>query len=316
MSNGRGLLLVLFACLLGLPIARASEEILSFDSTIEVLADSSMQVTETLRVRAEGEQIRRGIYRDFPTDYRDRLNNQIRVGFEVLGVTRDGEREPYFTEKYANGVRVYIGRADRQLPPGEYEYALTYRTNRQLGYFADHDELYWNVTGNGWGFPIQSASASITLPAGVPQSAIAIEGYTGPFGATGQDYTARVVGDSLASIRTTRPLMPSEGLTVVVSWPKGVVPQPTATQRAGWLLDDNLGLIIALGGLATMAAYLYFAWSRYGRDPPAGPPFPHYAAAAETLAGGLSLHPGNVARPPGLFRRGAQSCGQGLSHHS
>ena len=269
----------LAAALIGLLLsaaALAQEQILRFDSAIRVLPDSSMQVTETLRVRAEGKQIRRGIFRDFPTDYRDRVGNRIRVGFDVLAVTRDGVPEPFFTERYANGVRVYIGREDRQLPPGEYEYAISYQTNRQLGYFADHDELYWNVTGNGWAFPILRASASISLPGRVPRSSMAIEGYTGPAGSAGRDFSAQLDADSRAFIRSTRALQPGEGLTVVVSWPKGVVAEPSAMQRAAWLLGDNRGLAIAFGGLGLLAAYLFLAWSRFGRDPPAGPVFPHY----------------------------------------
>ena len=118
-SGLRSLLPALAACLLALPTAHAREQILSFHSDIEVLADSSMQVTETIRVVAEGDQIRRGIYRDFPTDYRDRLNNRIQLGFEVDKVTRDRQNERFHTEKYANGVRVYVGSADKFLPPGE-----------------------------------------------------------------------------------------------------------------------------------------------------------------------------------------------------
>jgi len=263
----------------------AAEHIIRFHSDIEVASDSSMVVTETIRVRAEGEQIRRGIYREFPTDYRDSLNNRIQVGFEVLGVKRDGVSEPFFTEKYSNGVRVYIGNENKFLEPGEYEYAITYRTTRQLGYFDDHDELYWNVTGNGWGFAIQEASATIKLPAGVIHSTMAIEGYTGSFGSNAQNYTARVGADGEAFIATTRPLQPREGLTVVVSWPKGVVVEPTAADRVGFVLDDNRGLLIVLGGLLLMTVYLFYAWSRYGRDPEGGPVFPHYDPPAKLSPG-------------------------------
>ncbi len=266
---------LVFAC--ALQTAFAQEKILNFHSDIQVLADSSMTVTETIRIRAEGDKIRRGIYRDFPTDYRDRWNNKIRVDFIVEGVSRDGSNEPFFTEKYANGTRLYIGRDDKFLKPGEYEYAIAYRTSRQLGYFDDHDELYWNVTGNGWDFAINSASATIKLPAGVPAKAMSIEGYTGPFGAKRQDYRASVTDDSEAKISATGSLPPGHGLTVVLSWPKGVVSEPTKTERTTQLLKDNRGLLVTLTGLVLMAVYLYFVWNRYGRDPGPGPKFPHYA---------------------------------------
>ena len=83
-----------------------------FDSEIAVGADASMHVTETIRVRAEGDRIRHGIYRDFPTDYRDRLGNRVHVDFEPEDVTRDGAAEPFHSERRANGVRVYFGSKD------------------------------------------------------------------------------------------------------------------------------------------------------------------------------------------------------------
>ncbi|MEX2353176.1 MAG: DUF2207 domain-containing protein, partial [Gammaproteobacteria bacterium] len=158
---------------------QADERILSFHSDITVNQDGSMEVEETIRVRAEQDQIRRGIYRDFPTSYHDTYGNSYRVDFQVSGVLRDGASEYYFTRPQANGVRVYIGRENVLLSPGEYTYTLSYRTNRQLGFFDDHDELYWNVTGNGWEFPIDRASARIFLPEGIPSSQVTATAYTG-----------------------------------------------------------------------------------------------------------------------------------------
>ena len=90
-------------------------------ATSPSIADSSLDVVETIRVRAEGIQINHGIYRDFPTRYQ-REGRTIRVGFEVQGVTRNGQNEPYATERIDNGVRVRIGDADIIVPPGEHTY--------------------------------------------------------------------------------------------------------------------------------------------------------------------------------------------------
>ena len=116
-----------------------------------------MLVTETIKVHAEGNKIKRGIYRDFPTDYEDKYGNNIRILFEVKEVLRNGLREPYHTERQSNGIRVYFGSSSYFLSPGDYTYAITYKTNRQIGYFDEHDELYWNVTGNGWDFDIEKS---------------------------------------------------------------------------------------------------------------------------------------------------------------
>ncbi|MBW2473634.1 MAG: DUF2207 domain-containing protein, partial [Deltaproteobacteria bacterium] len=266
-------ILVLSLLLAFIPLVLAEERILDYRSDIEVFTDGSMQVTETIRVRAEKKEIKRGIYRDFSTDYRDRFGNRYRVGFEVVEVRRDGRAEDWHTQSIANGVRVYVGNKNVYLESGDYDYTLTYRTNRQLGFFEDHDELYWNVTGNGWAFPVDVASAVVTLPEAVPPETIGIVGYTGPYDARARNAEA-AVHEGRAWIETTRPLRPGEGLTLVATWPKGHVTAPTRGQRLGWLLADNRGLLIALAGMALILAYLSLSWSRYGRDPPPGVIFP------------------------------------------
>ena len=149
--------LLALACLLTTGVACASEDILSYHSDILVRADGSMLVTETIQVRSEGNRIRRGIYRDFPTRYRDRWGNRVTVGFRPLSVRRNGSGEPWHSEDRSNGVRVYFGSASRLLEPGVHEYEFLFETDRQLGFFEDHDELYFNAVGTGWVFPIDQA---------------------------------------------------------------------------------------------------------------------------------------------------------------
>jgi len=270
-----------FLCSCLLPLAAgAQERILSFHSDIAIQSDGSMAVTETIRVRAEGNQIQRGIYRDFPTDYRDRLGNRYRVGFSMLAAERDGSPEPFRVERIGNGVRVYLGRADYFLPIGEYEYRLRYRTDRQLGFFADHDELYWNATGNGWDFEIAQASASVELPPGLGDGELGIEAYVGRTGSTEQSYEAEITSDRTATVQSLRPLAPREGLTLVATWPKGLIAAPTASEQAAYVLHDNRALLAALVGFAIIFVYLFSVWSVAGRDPRPGVIFPHYEPPA------------------------------------
>ncbi|OQX42446.1 MAG: hypothetical protein B0D89_01235, partial [Candidatus Sedimenticola endophacoides] len=281
----RGVLAALLLLLAGwLPPSApllADERILAYRSDIEVLDDGAMRVEETIRVRAEGAQILRGIFRDFPTDYRDPLGNRYRVGFELLEVARDGHPEPHHTRRLDNGIRIYAGEEQRRLERGEYTYTIRYLTDRQLGFFTDHDELYWNVTGNGWGFPIEQAEARVTLPRGIPINRIRVEGYTGLRGARGEDYRAWVDSEGRARFETTRPLGPGEGLTLVATWPKGYVREPGRGERLGWLLDDNRDGAITLAGLLLLLVYYTFAWRRAGRDPAAGVIIPRYQPPAD-----------------------------------
>ena len=248
----------------------ADERILSFTSDIEIHQDGSMSVTENIRVNSEGRKIKRGIYRDFPTRYRTRSGDDYVVDFELNNVSRDGRNEPYHTESLRNGVRIYIGDKNVFLKPGEYSYQISYRTDRQLGFFRDHDELYWTVTGNDWTFPIDNVMARITLPTGVPIHRTSTEGYTGLFGEYGKDFRASTNTSDQIEFIATRALDPREGLTVVVTWPKGHVREPSMPDRVTYFLRDNRYALVAIVGLLILLVYYFIAWRRVGRDPEAG----------------------------------------------
>ena len=284
-----GLWLVLLWAGLSLAVAGSAdgERILSYHSDIVIDADGSVQVTETLTVRSLQQQIRRGIYRDFPTRYRDRGNNRVVVDFEVIEVLRDGQPEPWFTESRSNGVRLNTG-DDNFLPgPGEYTYTIRYRTNRQLGLFDDFDEFYWNVTGLGWVFPIDRASATVTLPGPVEESDLRLDHYTGPAGS--RDSHAHAVWTAPGRVRfaTSQGLGPREGLTIAVGFPKGLVEAPTPGQRIAWFLNDNRGVLILVLGAIPLVIFFLRSWQSKGRGPQAGIIIARYEPPASYSPAGL-----------------------------
>ena len=187
-------LTVVLLCAAG-AYAHADERILGFVSDVAVERNGDLAVTETITVRVEGQRIRRGILRDFPTVYSRPDGSRIEVGFTVKSVTRDGTPEDFSTEKVANGVEVRIGNAKRMLDTGNHVYVIQYRTTRQIGFFKDFDELYWNATGNGWTFPIDVAEARIALPQAVPFGKTGL--FTGPQG--GKTRTRRSSSSSRAA---------------------------------------------------------------------------------------------------------------------
>ena len=283
------LLAAALACVAVLSPVAAQERILGYDSHLTVNADGSLDVVETIRVRAQGHQIRRGIYRDFPTRYLDRSGNRRVVDFELRGVERDGRPEPHFTESRPNGVRINTGNDEFLSVPADITYTLRYRTTRQLGFFAAHDEIYWNVTGLGWDFPIEQAQARVQLPAAVPRAQMRLDAYTGHDGEKGTAFEAVAPSDGIATFRTTSPLGPKQGLTIVVGFPKGLVAEPTRTQRWTWFLRDNGGVLVALSGLLALVAFYGWRWHLHGRDPHAGPIFPRYAAPEGFTPGELRM---------------------------
>ncbi|HYX68538.1 MAG TPA: DUF2207 domain-containing protein [Terriglobales bacterium] len=257
------------------PAHQEREEILRFHSDITVQGDGTLLVEETIRVHSLGEQIHHGIYREFPTDYRDKYGNRYQVRFQLLGAERDGQEENSRVEQESNGVRIYLGNKDVELDPGDYTYLLKYRVNREL-FFADHDELYWNVNGTGWDFPIREISATVHLPAGVPHDQITRTAYTGVQGSRQGDFTSGWDAQGNPTFESTRPLGEHENLSIVVGWPKGFVAAPTSQQKMQWFLEDNRSTLVGGAGLLLVFFYYFLAWLAVGRDPRPGTIMPLY----------------------------------------
>jgi len=255
--------------------ASRSERILDFESAISVHRDGSMTVSEDITVICNRKQIKRGIFRDFPTRYKDGRGNTVQVTFEVRKVLRNGRPEPYHIKDVSNGKRVYVGRKDVLLKPGTYTYRIIYRTSRQLGFFKDFDELYWNVTGNGWRFPIDHVKAVVSLPPGT--EILKKTADTGVQGSKGRDYTVKEMEPGVVDFATTRTLRPEEGFTIAVSWPKGIITEPTARDRIGYLWKDNKGAGMGIIGLIILLAFYLTAWFRVGKDPEKGTLIPLFS---------------------------------------
>jgi len=196
--------------------AWSDERILSFHSDVRVFTDGMIEVTETIQVRSEGKQIRRGIYRDFPVEYRDRLGNNYEISVEPLGVQRNEMPESFHTVRNRRDVRTYFGSSDRLIEPGIHTYTYRYRANRLLGFFQEHDALYWNVTGNRWAFPIDKTSATVKLEFDAPRDQVMVEAYTGRLGSKDQDYGRYLDEAGAVQFVVNSPLPTAHGLTIVV----------------------------------------------------------------------------------------------------
>jgi uncharacterized membrane protein len=263
------------------------ERIISFNSDITINEDASMLVIETIKVFAGGDKIKRGIYRDFPTKYEDEYGNNVNIKFDVIEVLRDGNSESYHTEGLSNGIRVYFGSSDYYLPQGEYTYIIKYKTDHQIGYFDDFDELYWNVTGNGWDFLIEKVTATVNLPGSVSSDDLKLYGYTGYSGDKGSDYIYEIITFDQVKFSLTSVLNPKEGLTIVVQWPKGLVYEPSQSERIGFFIQDNLQTVLGLIGVILLIFYYIIIWWRVGKDPAKGLIIPLYEPPSDLSPGAV-----------------------------
>lgn len=265
------------AALLSLLIAPAfaEERITDFSSDVTVAQTGALTVTETISVISEGDEIRHGIFRVFPTTYHTPSGRTIHVGFDVLSATRDGHPEPYSVDSVDDGERVKIGDKDVLIEQGAHTYTLTYATNRQIGFFSDHDELDWNVTGNFWTFPIDHAEATIRLPFGANIKQWTF--YTGAAGSRDSNARADKLFDREIKFATTAPLGRNEGLTVDIGFSKGAVIPPSAAELRDQFIRDNAAAVVAGAGVVILLIYFFIAWYTHGRDPKRGVVIPLFA---------------------------------------
>ncbi len=233
--------------LISISVTHAQERITLFTSDITVQSDNIITVHEQIEVISEQQTIIHGIVREFPTKYREQ-GLHYNVDFKVLSVTHNDTNSPFDIQMVGNGTKVYIRDKQVKIAPGKHSYSITYQTNRQIGFFENYDELYWNVTGNGWRLPIEKVIARVHLPAGITQQKIYAQAYTGYQGKQQTNYSYTIQGDQVLFV-TTRAFKAYEGLTIAVGFPKGFVQEPSDIQRMWWLFRDNPLLILFLLGL-------------------------------------------------------------------
>ncbi len=248
----------------------AREEIRAFASDVDLRIDGSVNVVETIDVRAEGDRIRRGIYRDIPVTMVGSAGNKICINLDVLSVLRKGKPEPYRLERMGDFLRIWIGDAEQLLQIGEHRYTITYTVARMARPTADGngDELYWNATGNYWDFPILSSVARVRLP----ESAVIgdMAAYTGVAGSTERAVSVTRTADNVAVFRTQRALEAGEGMSFAVAFQKGVVSYPEGADALVQALSDLRDTILPTLGVLALLLYYVGAWLRVGRDPPRG----------------------------------------------
>ena len=255
-------ILAFFSLLAFAASASARElKIEKFSAEIVVEPDSSLNVTETIQANFIGAW--HGLYRTIPVEYvtPQGFNYSLFVRFE--GAT-DAAGQSLKVESSRQGHylkwKIYINDAT----DAERTIQLHYHVRNGLKFFEDHDELYWNVTGDEWDVPVGDASARILLPPGV--TGVRTNEFTGSYGSRAQNASLAASG-STVEVSMLRPLAFHEGLTVVVGWDKGFVQEPSAGDLVGQFLASNWPLFFPI----LVFVFMLWLWYTRGRDPRVGP---------------------------------------------
>lgn len=278
-----------------------SDRITCFNSTVRIGTNGKLLVQEEISIHngngesnsvyandgsseenAVNNEIKRGIVRAFPLYYINKYKLFQNTTFKLKAVLRDGKPEKYHTENHENGILVYTGSKEVFLDNGAYTYNITYETDHQLKSLKDFDELYWNVTGNGWSFKIDSASCTVILPKGALP--LSNKCYTGPQGAFYEDchFTKTTDGDSTVMVfKTTTSLKPYHGFTIATSWPKGFVQHRLSPwETIKYYVWNNKAVFFLPIAALFSAVFCFIFWFRYGRDPEKGTVYPLFEPPA------------------------------------
>jgi uncharacterized membrane protein len=238
-----------------------------FSAEVFVQPDSTLDVTETIEANFIG--VWHGLYRTIPVEYvtPQGFNYSLFVKFE--GAT-DAAGQPLKVESSREGHylkwKIYVDDATDV----ERTIHLHYQVRNGLKFFEDHDELYWNVTGDEWDVPVGNASAQILLPAGV--TGVRTNEFTGSYGSRAQNANV-TASENTVEVSMLRPLSFHEGLTIVVGWDKGFVKEPGTSDLISQFLTSNWPIFLPI----PVFLFMFWLWYTRGRDPRVGPVAVQYA---------------------------------------
>jgi hypothetical protein len=278
-------------CLSAIASAK-SWRVADFHDTIAIGGDGSALVSERITLVFVGEW--HGIHRTIPIDYPGPRGTNYTLFFDLQNVTDGNGNKLKYESSTSRGFRdfkIYIPDAVDTTKTVQIDYLVRNGTR----YFEDHDEFYWNVTGNDWPVPIDHVSAAVQFPATAAGS-LRAQAFTGVYGSTEGEATSTVKG-AAAEFETTNPLPMRGGMTIDIYIPKGILSEPSAFSRFIWFLGSNPIVFLPLWTLAVM----FTLWWYKGRDPDPGasvapmyePPPQMSPAEAGTLVDD-TIHPRDI----------------------
>jgi hypothetical protein len=242
-----GVITALFLGAVLIPTEVRAEFIRFFDSDILLSPNGALTVTETIEYVFT--EPRHGIYREIPLMHPEPASGPFYervIEVALDSVLLQGAAVPYELESSNDTFKVRIGDPDTTID-GVQVYTLVYRVAGGLSYPPQAGtELYFNVTGNGWNVPIQTARATVRgETAGLMRSERAC--YRGATGATASCLMS--VDDAGVVRFETSDLAPGEGMTIAQALDPVAIPRDVRERLAiEWLFPLIVLLSLLVGG--------------------------------------------------------------------
>jgi uncharacterized membrane protein YgcG len=272
------LFVALASTAMAIPALASAKEIRiqNFASHITVGRDGTIDVTEKIDVQFVGGPWH-GLYRSIPIEYVTPQGLNYSLFLDVKSITdAAGHKLKYESRRvrHYRKLKIYVPNPD----DSEQTITIEYTISDAIKFFEDHDELYWNVTGDEWDVPIHAAQGTIQLPDGAQN--VRATAFTGTYGSRGRDASIEIDGNRVA-VETTAPLPYHAGMTVAIALDKGLIAEPSSTALLFRFLRSNWPLFIPLIVLAIM----FNLWWTRGRDPRLRPISAQYEPPAQLTPG-------------------------------
>lgn len=210
-----------------------------YNVVININADSTLSVTETFDYDY-GDQTKPGLTRYIPLNYQDLSGTNLSI--DVAGVTVvDENGNPYvFSQSRAESddkkksyLKIDIGDANQPVS-GSKTYVIHYAVSGAIKYLADHDELFWNITGDKWPVYVEYPEVKINLPQDVDGNQVSKECFIGQHAAT-VECIDRIGSSKDPKVDYSyKGVVTGEGMTVIYGFPKGIVQKKTTPQPNFW----------------------------------------------------------------------------------
>jgi len=256
----------------------SAQEITHFNSDITINTDASINITETLDFTTPVD--RHGIFRYIPYRYNiesqnDPFTNVINNFFypltdlgskftaeisEITVTGPQGDPLEFQQSRESGNVVLKIGDPNTTFT-GDKTYIISYRVENALRRFDTHDELFWDITGEGWQIPIRSTQATINSP---HARIVKISCYSGAVGTDDGLCHESLLEPNQAIFTYDQTISYDHNLTIAVGLEQAstALVFPTPWQRFQKFLLKNILVLPTLLPIVVM----FYLWYTKGRD--------------------------------------------------
>ncbi len=239
----------------------------NFDTKIVLNKDSSAEIIEKITADCGNLPNKHGIFRIVPNKIKIKGGKEIKTPIKLISIT-DFSGKPYkYKTIHKNGTITWkIGDPHKNVY-GVNNYLIHYKVGNIIRFDnSSFDEFYWNLLGAFWDLKIDNFHAKLIFPKEISKENVKIEYYTGYLGEKRKDLAYYFWSASnVLEFNSTQPLEKRQGITVSVTFPKGVF---SPYHFSFWeIYGDYFRKYFYFLIPLLVFIVCFYLWWKYGKDP-------------------------------------------------